>query len=133
MKMVWLLLNNCSMNILKISRYHIAIFYSYRDISRYRRYRLKTISRQHWLQIDGAAARVGVYASAINIQYINIIGQKKGGGGGGGGQLPPCPPRLRGPCTYSILPYVPHFVPHTLSLCMHLYHYSSFNLTCSHN
>ena len=42
LKIVWLLINNCSMNILK--RYNIAIFYSYRDISRYR---LKTISRQH--------------------------------------------------------------------------------------
>ena len=27
------------------------MFYSYRDISRYRRYRLKTISRQHWLRV----------------------------------------------------------------------------------
>ena len=41
MKIVWLLINNCSMN-LKISRYNIAIFYSYR--AQYRRYRLKTIS-----------------------------------------------------------------------------------------
>ena len=50
MKIVWLLINICSMNILKIPRYSIAIFYSYRDISRYRRYRLKTISRQHCLE-----------------------------------------------------------------------------------
>ena len=44
MKIVWLLINNCSMNILK-----------HRDIlliSRYRRYRLKTISRQHCPHTD---------------------------------------------------------------------------------
>ena len=49
MKNVWLLINNCSMNILK----NIAI--QYRDIflliSRYRRYRLKTISRQPCTQV----------------------------------------------------------------------------------
>ena len=35
-----------------LTYYEDVLFYSYRDISRYRRYRLKTISRQHCDQLS---------------------------------------------------------------------------------